>query len=212
MRIKLALMVLFVLLAFSTFLSPTHVLSESSNIKPAERVTLLNLRRTKSHSDFEKASVSFRPYTYNAVIGPNTDRDLVYGGLNFNGDRDWFKVALERDDQSRIKDLGQMDWSADISVPVLPIRPCPADGPCGRIKIPPRSSGKKIDDEDLNPHIAKPIIEHMYLVHTYDEERDLKYPARFHILLDFYTLVRVEELQPNESCTITWKRIPSPTR
>lgn len=50
----------------------------------------------------------------------------------------------------------------------------------------------------------------MYVVHTHDRDSDLSDRTTFDIALDFYTLVRVEELKPNESCTITWKRIPSP--
>lgn len=207
MRLTLALVLVFVLLGCPAFLIPQQVFSENVNTKPDRRITLLN-----HHANSEKSSVSFRSNSYDPSIGPRHNPDLLYGGLNLNGDKDWFKVAFESRDRSRIRDLGAIDWSDDIPVPVLPIVPCPRNEPCGRIQIPPSSSGKKIQDEDVNPHIAKAIVGHMYLVHTHDEERDLSNPSEFGTILDFYTLVRVEELKANTSCTITWKRIPSPKK
>ncbi len=137
--------------------------------------------------------------------------DLLYGGLNYNGDKDWLKVSCDPNSWSRIRDLGEMDWSDDIDVPVLPILPCRTNERCGRIHIPSPQSGKSIADEDLNPHIAKPIAGHMYVVHRHREKpRDNRWGLN--TLFDYYVLLRVEELKPNESCTITWKRVPAPKK
>jgi len=206
-----AFLLVLVFLGCPAFLSPKQVLSENINTNPARRITLLNRRKTENHDNYEKASVSFREGL--AISDPlaagRNDRDLLYGALNLNGDRDWFTVAFGLRDRSRIQDLGSMDWSDDIVVPVLPILPCPRNGSCHRIQIPSSLSGKTI--LDVNPHLAKPMVGHMYLVHTHD--RDLSEPRRYaYTLSDFYTLFRVEELRPNESCTITWKRIPAPQR
>lgn len=207
MRLKFASVLVFLLLACPAFLLPEQVLSENFSAQPERRITLLN-----HHDNSKKSSVSFRDNDYDSSIGPRHNPDLLYGALSFNGERDWFKVAFESRDQSRIRDLGAMDWSDDIPVQVLPIIPCPGNEPCGRIQIPPSSSGKKIHDEDVNPHIAKAIVGHMYLVHTHDKERDLYKPSDFDEIFDFYTLVRVEELKANQRCTITWKRVPSPRK
>lgn len=210
MRIKLALVLVFVLLGCPAILIPKQVLSENVNTRPGERITLQNRRRTANHDNFKEATVDFRPRLYDVVRGPSNEWDLLYGSVNFNGDRDWFLVPSGRRGRSRIRDLGNMDWSDDIAVPVLPILPCRTNELCGGFRIPPSSSGKKIQDEDVNPHIAKPMVGHMYLVHTH---RIRPRSRGFNTLLeDFYTLVRVEELKPNESCTITWKIIPSPKK
>lgn len=60
--------------------------------------------RTANHDNYEKASVSFRYGLpdYDVFSPERNDRDLLYGPLNFNGDRDWFTVAFGRDDRSRI--------------------------------------------------------------------------------------------------------------
>ena len=183
--------------------------SESVGTKPGRRVTLL--LQTPAPDSWEKAIVSFRPKEFYDASKeeplPRNEWDLLYGGLNYNGDANWLKVNCDRNSWSRIRDLGELDWSDDIKVPVLPILPCRADQPCGRIQIPPRQSGKKIEDEELNPHIAKPIVGHMYVIHRHVERRRSDPPDA---LFDYYALVRVEELKPNESCTITWKRISTP--
>jgi hypothetical protein len=137
--------------------------------------------------------------------------DLLYGALNYNGDRDWFQVNCDKQGWSRIRDIGELDWSDQITVPVLPILPCRPDQRCGRIQIPSPESGKKIHDEDVNPHVAKPIAGHMYVVHRRQERRRSDPPGSG-VLSDYYALVRVEELKPNESCTITWKRISPPKK
>jgi len=197
---------LFVLFGGPAFLIPNHVLSETIITDSTQRTTLLNENLTR-HDDITKSYMSFRPVeSYDRVRGPRNDWDLRYGGLNFNGDRDWLMVR----EGSRIRDLGNIGWSNDIAVPVLPLLPCPTRERCTGVRIPPSSSGKKIQDEDVNPQIAKPVAGHMYLVHSYHGERDLSDPREFDTLLDYYTLFRVEELKRNESLTITWKRIPAP--
>lgn len=184
--------------------------SESVGTKPGRRVTLL--LQTPARDSWEKAIVSFRPkeiYDASKEEQPQNEWDLVYGGLSYNGDANWLKVNCDRNSWSRIRDLGELDWSDDIKVPVLPILPCRVDQPCGRIHIPPRQSGKKIQDEELNPHIAKPIVGHMYVIHRH-KERSRAEPPTPDNQFDYYALVRVEELKSNESCTITWKRISTP--
>ena len=186
------------------------VLSARLENKPGQRVTLQLRKQTPQNDNWEKAIVYFGPdETYDANVGLKNNWDLLYGGLNYNGERDWLKVNSDRNSWSRIRDLGELDWSDDIKVPVLPILPCRTDEPCGRIHIPPPQSGKKINDEELNPHIAKPVVGHMYVVHRLREKLPGDRP-RLESQFDYYALVRVEELKPNESCTITWKRISTP--
>lgn len=212
MRIKLALVLAFVLLGCAAFLIPKQALCEAVKTAPEQRVTLQIRRRTANRDNYEKASVSFRYglIEYDVLSPQRDDRDLLYGALTYNGDGDWFSVALGLGDRSRIKDLGHMDWSDDIVVPVLPILPCARNESCHPISIPSTSSGKTI--ADVNPHLAKPVVGHMYVVRTYDGERGLSLQSNFSKQFDFYTLFRVEELKPNESCTISWKRIPSPKK
>jgi len=184
--------------------------SETVGTKPERRVTLLIQKQTPQSNQWEKATVSFRPEEiYAGSREPHNEWDLLYGELNHNGDRDWLRVNCGKHSWSRIRDLGELEWSDEIKVPVLPILPCRTNQRCGRTHIPPPQSGKKIQDEDLNPHIAKPVVGHMYVVHRHREKRDSDFQSPS-ALFDYYALVRVEELKPNESCTITWKRISAP--
>jgi hypothetical protein len=199
-----------VVLAAVLCIGLASVLSARVGNTPGRRVTLQLRKQTPQNDNWEKAIVYFGPdETYDANVGLKNNWDLLYGGLNYNGDRDWLKVNSDRNSWSRIRDLGELDWSDDIKVPVLPILPCRIDEPCGRIHIPPPQSGKTITDEELNPHIAKPIVGHMYVVHRLREKREHD-RTRLESQFDYYALVRVEELKPNESCTITWKRISPP--
>lgn len=223
MRLNVALVLAFVgLLVCPAFSIPNHAISESVDKKPGKRVTLLVRTDAAKRDNWKKAIVSFLPTEIygewrerqrsdDMYAGPVEKNawDLLYGALNYNGDRDWLQVNCDRNSWSRIRDLGELDWSDDINVPVLPILPCRANEPCGRIHVPARNSGKKIHDEELNPHIAKPIVGHMYVVHRHKQRR-LNDQQDVQALHDYYALVRVEELKPNESCTITWKRISAP--
>ena len=207
MRMKLAVALVFALSYCAAFFIEERVFSEALDTKP-ERRTLQSPNGTAEGNSSEKTGVTFRPHsTYVSARNRNRDIDLRLGGLNYFGDKDWLLVLNDRTRWSRIRDLGEMDWSDEIDIPVLPSLPCRTNEPCGRIKIPPRNSGKRIQDEDVNPHIAKPQVGHMYVVHRVRDRRATDPPHGFDELFDYYVLVRVEELRPNESCTITWKRV-----
>jgi hypothetical protein len=212
-RMKLAVALVFVLSCCAAFSTPKRLFSEAVDTKPGRRVTLLSHRKTAKSDNYDKTIVSFRPHSiYVSARNRVKDHDLRFGGLNYLGDKDWLQVANDRTRWSRIRDLGEMDWSDEIEVPVLPSLPCRTNEPCGRIVIPPRNSGKKIQDEDVNPHIAKPQVGHMYLVHRVRDRRASHPPQGYDELFDYYVLVRVEDLKPNESCTITWKRVSLPKK
>ena len=182
---------------------------KNEHATPAQRITLLN--HNPKVDNWNEAVVSFRiERLYNRVQGPHNEWDVLYGGLTYNGNGDWLRVNCDNNSWSRIRDLGKKDWSDDIDVPVLRILPCLNDQ-CGRIQIPPPHSGSKIEDENLNPHIAKAEVGHMYVVHRFREKRRRE-DRVFQSRSDYYTLIRIEELKPNESCTITWKRVATPDR
>ena len=206
-RIKLAFMLVLALLCCLSFLTTPSVLSEQVDATPAQRITLLN--HNTRIDNWNDAIVSFRiERLYNRVQGPHNEWDVIYGGLSYNGNRDWLRVNCDRNSWSRIRDLGEKDWSDDIQIPVLNILPC-LNERCGRIHIPPPKSGNKIEDENLNPHLVKAQVGHMYVVHRFREKRSRDEKV-FQNRSDYYTLIRVEELKPNESCTITWKRVATP--
>jgi len=211
MRIKSATVLLFILLSYAAFLSPVQALGQDSNTKP-QTITLMARTKTNNYDNYTKAAFSFR-YGINgddAVKITRNDWDLrkrfrmprclrrgslLYGNMNLNGDRDWFTVTLVTDDRSRIRDLGELGWYDDIKISILPA--CPEeDKSCTAVRFPSASSGKTVTD--VNENVAKAVVGHMYLVRTKDRASD------------FYTLFRVEELKPSESCTISWKIVASP--
>lgn len=123
------------------------------------------------------------------------DWDLLYGNLNLDGSRDWLTVNTVTDDRSRIQDLGELHWSDDMAIPILPA--CPDDDEtCVAVKIPSSLSGQSITD--VNTGVARAVLGHMYVAHTKDSNSDL------------YALFRVDKLHPSVSCTISWKLVPSP--
>ena len=206
-RIKLAFMLVLALLCCLSFLTTPPVFSEQEGGTPAQRITLLN--HNTRIDNWNDAIVSFRiERLYNRVQGPHNEWDVIYGGLSYNGSRDWLRVNCDRNSWSRIRDLGEKDWSDDIQIPVLNILPC-LNERCGRIHIPPPKSNNKIEDENLNPHLVKAQVGHMYVVHRFREKRSRDEKV-FQNRSDYYTLIRVEELKPNESCTTTWKRVATP--
>jgi|SRR5687768_9634274 len=116
--------------------------SESVGTKPGRRVTLL--LKTPALDSWEKAIVSFRPKeVYDGSKEPQNEWDLLYGGLSHNGDANWLKVNCDKHSWSRIRDLGELDWSDDIKVPVLPILPCRAESALRSYSHPATSIGEE---------------------------------------------------------------------
>lgn len=209
---KTVVVLVFVLFGGAAFLIPQQVLSDTVRTKPSGRITLQSHKVTAKKNNYGKTIVNFRRHSPDVVNNP-LDYDLRYGGgFNHNGDTDWFIVATDRTRWSRITDLGEMDWSDEIEIPALPSLPCGTKERCGRIQIPGSKTGKKLLDEDVNPHMAKPQAGHMYLVHRFRDRRSSDPQVGFDSLFDYYVLVRVEELKPQESCTITWKTLSLPKK
>jgi hypothetical protein len=123
----------------------------------------------------------------------HNDWELEYGGLNWNGDTDWFNVTMVVDDRSRIKDLGALQWSDIAEVPILPAGLKPAQGKAFRTASLPAGV-----EESTNGQMTRVVLGHVYVVHSKDGDSD------------FYTLFRVEELVPSTQVTISWKNVPSP--
>lgn len=190
LRFSLVFAVVVALLASASF---TTAFGQIGTTEP-QTVTLLS--RAK-YQDYDKATFSFKHGVRDdpgALITKN-DWDLLYGNLTFNHDSDWFTVAMASDDRSQIKDLGEMTWAEVSNVPLLP--PCPETNErCTMLRLARNAEGKIVSD--VNGHTAKAFVHHMYVAHIKDRRSD------------FYVMFRVEELQPNDSCTISWKLVPSP--
>ena len=98
---------------------------------------------------------------------------------------------MTTDDCSRIKNLGKLNWSDIVEVPILQASVQPHKG----IKSPSKT---ETFEESSDGQVTKVIVEHMYVVHSKDSSSD------------FYTLFRVDQLLPSDKVTISWKVVPSP--
>jgi hypothetical protein len=194
MRIRNSVVFISVVLSFTT-VSVEQSLGQDSN---TNRQTIsLMARRTDNYDNYTSTAFNFRLGISgdDPLRNPRNEWDLLYGNISLNGDKDWFNVAFVTGDRSRIKELGELNWTDHIEIPVLPA--CSEeDGSCTGVMFPSRSSGKSITD--VNGHVARAAIGRMYLVHK--KNRDA----------DFYALFRVEALEPNQRCSISWKLIEPP--
>ena len=152
--------------------------------------------RAKYKDKFEgygKSTFSFkhdiRSDTGREVTGNNYE--LEYGGIDWNGDSDWFKVTMVTDDCSRIKDLGALNWSDIFDVPYLSASVAPQKGD----RMPSKT---ETYEESSNGQVTKVVAGHIYVLHSKDSDSD------------FYTLFRVDKLVPSNEVTISWKVVPSP--
>jgi len=116
---------------------------------------------------------------------------LLYGSISINGDTDWFAVSMGGEDPSRIKDLGQMQWSEVVATPFLATLPHSTTG----VRTPRRGESY---EESSEGRVTKVVAEHMYVIHIKNDEED------------FYVMLRVDALEPSDNCTISWKVVPSP--
>lgn len=118
---------------------------------------------------------------------------LMYGSISFDPGTDWFSVSMGGDDPSRIKDLGELQWSEIYDTPFLFANPRASTG----VRFPgPQESFESSSEE----RVTKVVAGHVYLVHIKNMEADL------------YAMFRVEALKPSDQCTISWKVVPSPEK
>jgi hypothetical protein len=119
-------------------------------------------------------------------------QDLLYGSIAHNNDSDWFSVSMGGDEESNwIRDLGEMEWSELQEIPVLPASPHSSTG----IRMPRVGESYEVSSEG---RVTRAELGHMYVVHIRNRETD------------HYAMFRVEALKTSDSCTISWKVVPSP--
>lgn len=170
----------------------------STNLQQTEpqQVTLFSrIKHPDESKGYGKAAFSFlHGVRSDAVLEvAHNSYELLYGNYSLNGDTDWFTVSMITDDRSRIKDLGEMNWSDVLYIPVLPASLEPHKG----VRMPAKG---QLFEESSGGQVTRAAAGHMYIVHTKEGERD------------FYTMFRVDELIPNDRCTISWKLVPSPEK
>ena len=185
------------ILAFCvTTSSPGAQLRARKNWRDVEPETITLLSRAKYKNTFAgngKSSFSFR-YGVRGEVAPEITRsELQYGNINWNGNSDWFTVSLTTDDRSRIKDLGELNWSEILNVPFL----AASVGPHKGARAPSRT---ETYEKSSDGQVTRVVTGHMYVVHAKDSHTDL------------YALFRVEKLVPSDQVTVSWKLVPSPKR
>lgn len=201
----LGLPLLLLLTVVSPSAKPQSRFSETWRHTKPKTVTLFS--RAKYRDKFEgygKSAFSFN-HGVRSDVGEHITRnnyELLYGGINWNGDTDWFSVTMVTDDRSRIKDLGKLKWSDRFDVPFIPASAVPGSG----IRWPSKT---ETFEQSSDGQVTKVVAGHMYVLHSKDTESD------------FFTLFRVEKLEPRDKVTISWKvlrrespdtRKSSPTR
>ena len=115
--------------------------------------------------------------------------DIRFGGMMVNGDYHWLEIAERRGAQSVVKDLGAMSWDEVTHVPLLPASPEPYTGAIVHTR-----RGITAPENV----VVRAAAGHMYLLHVKDQRTE------------YYVMFRVESLDPNGECTLSWKRVPSP--
>jgi hypothetical protein len=194
--VSLALM--FVLTVISLSAKPLSRSSESWRSAKPKTVTLFSRAKYQPNSnEYGKSAFSFN-HGVRSDAGPRVTRnnyELLYGGIDRNGDSDWFSVTMVTDDRSRIKDLGELNWSDPFDVPYIPASVEPNKG----IRWPAKT---ETFEQSSKGQVTRVVAGHIYVLHSKDSNTDL------------YTLFRVEKLVPSDEVTISWKvvrrRNPTP--
>jgi hypothetical protein len=107
---------------------------------------------------------------------------------------DWFTVSGP-DSRTVIRDLGSLSWSDSFDVPVIaPLLETEQDK---RRNVAVDVSGvAESEGTQMDGILAKAIVGHVYAIHVKNSRSD------------FYALIRVENIERGENCTITWFLIP----
>jgi hypothetical protein len=168
-------------------------------VSAQQSATLYALKITESKTiEDSKSYLSFE-YGVRGSVEPTMGGrqwDLGYGLLAIN-DEDWFAVSHGDEDRSVIKDLGELDWTDSVVIPVLKPLPALEKGQSRDITVDASADTGKAWAETTTI-FAKVFVGHMYVVHIKRDEHD------------FYALFRVESIAQRDNCTITWAMISSP--
>ncbi len=190
-RLNLVLISMFLAIIFG---AAGKVEAQEIDLSRIEAQTVTLLSKSK-HKDEDRSWFSFRQGVRGEVKLPNRGayRDLRYGGITDNGDNHWFEVSMGKASRSRLKDLGELNWSDVYHVPILLASPMPHSGPV-RFTY---KDGKltEISPEGVN---IRAVAGHLYVMHLKNGDAD------------FYVMFRVESLEPGGVCHLSWKRVPSP--
>ncbi|HXG91839.1 MAG TPA: hypothetical protein VNN73_05640 [Blastocatellia bacterium] len=143
--------------------------------------------------DETRACFSFK---FGRNKSPNsTDWDLGYGFANIGGE-DWLMVGTtSRDKRSVMKELGEYNWSDNFEIQTLEPLPELKEGEQRHITLDSSADTHKAWARSTT-HFAKAKAGHIYLLHVKDSQAD------------FYVLFRIEEIEQQHHCTISWKRVP----
>lgn len=184
------LLILFFAVAISFAKAQLRPEKNWRNIEPEIAELFSYIRHKKIPDGKYKSGFSFK-YGVRSDVAPEIiEIQITYGHLHLNNDTDWFMVRGER---SRIKDLGELNWSQILKVPSLP----PSVKPHGGFRMPSR--GETIE-QSSDGQVTKVLPGHMYVLHAKDTRTDL------------YALFRVEKLEPSDKVTISWKLVPPPKK
>ncbi|MFN2579046.1 MAG: hypothetical protein ABR607_15330 [Pyrinomonadaceae bacterium] len=163
-----------------------------------QQVTLYNFG-TAQH-DESKSSINFETGKRGHLRSESlTDFDLMYGGMIIEKDGrrfpDWFRVT---DTRSMIADLGAKNWPDINETPEFPNartlhRPPPL---ANRPMVVDVSAGSK----DVSPYRQFIPVQpdHMYLMRILHGNKVI------------YAMFRIESLDPQQSCVLSWKRVTPP--
>src|SRR5688572_1875525 len=188
---KRALVVAVLLNLFSCAGVAAQELGTTGNV---QRTTLFSRTRYKAQ-DYAKSAFNFqhglRSDDKEWLRVTRNVAHLLYGSISLNHDSDWFSLSTVRDDPSRVKDLGEMEWSQVFYTPFLPDNPRQTEA----IRFPGEGESFEASSDG---RVTKAVLGHMYVARIKQGEKSL------------YVMFRVEALEPSDHCIISWKIMPSP--
>lgn len=138
----------------------------------------------------DPSTIIYPPPTPAPPPPPKRRYSIRYGGLTLYGDYQWLQLEVTPvGGMGFLKDLGQMSWSEVDRMPALMLEPIAQS-----IQISSNQGEPVVGPEGV---IVKARTGHVYAVHIKDEGTD------------FRALFRIESIDTNGNCKISWKRIPT---
>lgn len=170
----------------------------AQSIPELKQVTLYNM--AKPQHDESRSAINFETGERGLLRSERlTDFDLMYGGMIIEKDGqrlpDWFRVT---DARSMIVDLGAKNW--------LDIRETPPFPTAGKSYRPPPLANRPMvvdasaGSKEVSPYrqFIPVMSDHIYLMRLLHGSKVI------------YTMFRVESLDPEVSCVLSWKHVTPP--
>lgn len=199
----------FLVLLLLSFSAAGFSQKENSALKTAELYSAYLNAQNPPELNEAKVSRNCFDFVKESEVKCGENRwDLVYGNLRTGDDWNWFEVSSSKNVRSKIVNLGKLDWTDSLTIPVIEpyrklkegegrVMTVDTSGKNGNSGNSKAADASEKNEAKTSGGFTKAVLGNVYAARIVDGSED------------FYVLFRVDALE-GDKCVISWKRADAP--